>query len=77
VIEGFYPVCAPPLTRRKFFTCTLGAGLTAAWTAEGAAPREPDLGVRRFIERYAMSPDDPWALVHAIRGGRAGLSPQW
>jgi hypothetical protein len=24
--------------------------------------------VRRFIERYALSPADPWALVHAIRG---------
>jgi hypothetical protein len=68
MIEGFYPVCAPPLTRRRFFTCALGAGLAAAWTAEGAAPREPDPGVRRFIERYAMSPEDPWALVHAIRG---------
>jgi hypothetical protein len=68
VIEGFYPVCVPPLTRRRFFTFTLGAGLAAAWTAEGAAPRETDPGVRRFIECYAMSPADPWALVHAIRG---------
>src|SRR5262245_26124486 len=68
VIEGFYPVCAPPLTRRRFLTVALGAGLAAAWTAEGAAPRETDPGVRRFIERYAMSPEDPWALVHAIRG---------
>jgi hypothetical protein len=68
VIEGFYPVCAPPLTRRRFFTFTLGAGLAGALTAEGAAPRETDPGVRRFIERYAMRPEDPWALVHAIRG---------
>jgi len=65
--EGFYPVCAPPLTRRKFLTVALGAGLTAAWTAEGAAAREADPAVRRFIERSAMSPEDPWALVHAIR----------
>jgi hypothetical protein len=68
MMAGFYPVCAPPLTRRRFFTVALGAGLAAAWTAEGAAPRETALGVRRFIERYAMRPEDPWALVHAIRG---------
>jgi hypothetical protein len=67
VIAGFYSVCAPPLTRRRFLTVALGAGLAAAWTAEGAAPRQTDPGVRRFIERYAMSPEDPWALVHAIR----------
>jgi hypothetical protein len=72
MIEEFYPVCAPPLTRRKFFTVALGAGLAAAWTAEGAAPRGPDPGVRRFIERYAMRPEDPWALVHAIRGVGTG-----
>ena len=24
--------------------------------------------MRRFIERYAIGPHDPWALVHAIRG---------
>jgi hypothetical protein len=68
VIEGFYHVCAPPLTRRRFLTVALGAGLAAAWTAEGAAPREADPRVRRFIERDAMRPEDPWALVHAIRG---------
>jgi hypothetical protein len=72
MIEGFYPVCAPPLTRRKFFTFALGAGLAAAWSAEGPAARETDPGVRRFIERYAMRPEDPWALVHAIRGVGTG-----
>jgi hypothetical protein len=72
MIEGFYPVCAPPLTRRKFFTVALGAGLAATWTAEGSAARETDPGVRRFIERHAMSPEDPWALVHAIRGVGTG-----
>jgi hypothetical protein len=68
MIAGFYPVCAPPLTRRKFLSFALGAGLAPAFAAEGAAARETDPGVRRFIERYAMSPEDPWALVHAIRG---------
>src|SRR5919109_2701099 len=72
MIAEFYPVCAPPLTRRRFFTCALGAGLAATWTAEGSAARETDPGVRRFIERYAMRPEDPWALVHAIRGVGTG-----
>jgi hypothetical protein len=27
-----------------------------------------DQAVRRFIERYAITTEDPWALVHAIRG---------
>jgi hypothetical protein len=68
MIEGFYPVCAPPLTRRKFLTFALGAGMATALASEVSAARETDPGVRRFIERYAMTPADPWALVHAIRG---------
>jgi hypothetical protein len=68
MIEGFYPVCAPPLTRRKFLTFALGAGMATALASEVSAARETDPGVRRFIERYAMRPEDPWALVHAIRG---------
>jgi hypothetical protein len=37
-------------------------------TSEVAAGRDRDQEVRRFIERYAVGPQDPWALVHAIRG---------
>jgi hypothetical protein len=72
MIEGFYPVCAPPVTRRKFLKFALGAGMAPALASKGSAARETDPGVRRFIERYAMSPEDPWALVHAIRGVGTG-----
>jgi hypothetical protein len=44
------------------------AGVMPALTAPVSAARDPDQGVRQFIERYAIGPTDPWALVHAIRG---------
>jgi len=42
--------------------------MAPAFTAEVNAALDMDQGVRRFIERYAVTPEDPWALVHAIRG---------
>ena len=68
MISGFYPVCAPHLTRRKLLTLAMVAGMAPAFTDEVSATRDVDQGVRRFIERYAITSDDPWALVHAIRG---------
>jgi hypothetical protein len=68
MIEGFYAVCEPRVTRRRFLTWALAAGLAPAFRSEGAAARDVHQEVRHFIERYAISPADPWALVHAIRG---------
>jgi hypothetical protein len=46
--------------------------MAPAFTTVGDAARDPDPLVRRVIERYALGPHDPWALVQAIRGvGRA------
>jgi hypothetical protein len=68
MIEGFYSVCEPHLTRRRFLKFAMVAGMVPALTSEVHAARDTDQGVRRFIERYAIGPNDPWALVHAIRG---------
>ena len=68
MLEGFYAVCEPQLTRRKFLTLALGAGMAPALTSAMDAARDLDHGVRQFIEQYAVTSDDPWALVHAIRG---------
>jgi hypothetical protein len=68
MLQGFYAVCEPQLTRRTFLKLALGAGLAPAVTSAREAPRDLDQGVRQFIEQYAVTSDDPWALVHAIRG---------
>jgi hypothetical protein len=74
MIEGFYAVCEPHLTRRRFLKFAMIAGMMPALTSEVHAVRDTDQGVRRFIERYAISPTDPWSLVHAIRGVGRGCS---
>jgi hypothetical protein len=66
--EEFYAVCEPHLNRRKFLKLAIGVGMAPAFTSEVYAAHDPDQGVRRFIERYAITSEDPWALVHAIRG---------
>ena len=68
MLKAFYSVCEPHLTRRRFLKFAVVAGMVPALTTEVSAARDPDQGVRRFIERYAIGPHDPWALVHAIRG---------
>jgi hypothetical protein len=68
MLQGFYAVCEPQVTRRTFLKLSLGAGLAPAVTSAEEAPRDLDQGVRQFIEQYAVTADDPWALVHAIRG---------
>ena len=72
MMQAFYSVCEPHLTRRRFLKFALAASMAPAFTTVGDAARDPDPLVRRFIERYAIGPNDPWALVQAIRGvGRA------
>jgi hypothetical protein len=68
MLQGFYAVCEPQLTRRTFLTLALGVGMAPALTPAVDAARDLDQGVRQFIEQYAVTSDDPWALVHAIRG---------
>lgn len=68
MMAGFYSVCEPHLTRRRFIKFAMVAGMVPALTPERHAARAADQAVRRFIERYAVGPDDPWDLVHAIRG---------
>ena len=68
MMNAFYSVCEPRLTRRRFLKFAMAAGMVPALTSEMYGARDPDQGVRRFIERYAIGPNDPWALVHAIRG---------
>ena len=74
MIEGFYSVCEPHLTRRRFLKFAMVAGMVPALTSRVNAARDTEAGVRRFIERYAVAPNDPWALVHAIRGIGKGCS---
>jgi hypothetical protein len=71
---GFYAVCEPHLSRRRFLKFAMVASMVPALPFEVDAARDPDQGVRRFIERYALGPNDPWALVHAIRGVGRGCS---
>src|SRR5262245_9447473 len=74
MLEGFYAVCEPHLTRRRFLQCAVVASLAPAVSTEVNAALDLDQRVRRFIERYAVTPADPWALVHAIRGIGRGCS---
>ena len=37
-------------------------------SAAGDAARDLDQGVRQFLDRYAITAEDSWALMHAIRG---------
>jgi hypothetical protein len=66
--QEFYPVREPPLTRRRFLHVALAASLAPVSTATLNGGHDQLPGVRGFIERYAVTPADPWALVHAIRG---------
>jgi hypothetical protein len=75
-MEEFYAVCGPPLSRRTFLTMAVGAGLAPARPAAGAAAPDLDRRVRQFIERYAVTAEDPWALVHAIRAVGQGCRLQ-
>ena len=68
----FAATCHPALTRRRLL---LGAG---AWLAAGQlgggralAGQASDDGAA-IIRRYAVAPEDPWAVAHGLRGiGRA------
>jgi len=74
MLDGFYPACEPHLTRRRFLKFAMVAGMAPTFTAEVDAALNMNQGVRHFIERYAVTPEDPWALVHAIRGVGRGCS---
>jgi hypothetical protein len=74
MMAGFYAVCEPHLTRRRFIKFAMVAGMVPALTPELHAAPDADQVVRRFIERYAIGPNDPWAIVHAIRGVGRGCS---
>src|SRR5262245_54107685 len=74
MVEAFYSVCEPHLTRRRFLKFAMVAGIMPALPSGVYGARDPDQAVRRFIERYAVGPNDPWALVHAIRGVGRGCS---
>jgi hypothetical protein len=76
MMQAFYSVCEPHLTRRRFLKFALAASMAPAFSAAVDAARDPDQAVRRFIERYAITPEDPWALVHAIRGVGKGCRIQ-
>ena len=71
MMEGFYAVCEPHLTRRRFLTFAMVAGMVPALTAAGDAARDPDQAVRRFIERYAIGPmiRGPWCMPSVASGG--------
>jgi hypothetical protein len=72
MIPGCYAVCEPHLARPRFLKCALVAGLAPAFSSEASAAPDPNQGVRRFIERYAITFADSWALVLAICGVRRG-----
>jgi hypothetical protein len=44
--------------------------MAPALTSAVDAARGLDQEVRQFIAQYAVTSEDPWALVHAIRGVR-------
>jgi hypothetical protein len=67
MVEEFYAVCEPQLTRRRFLKFAMVAGLAPVFTFEVYAAHDPDQEVRQFIEQDAVTSDDPWAIVHAIR----------
>ena len=67
MLPGFYAVCEPQLNRQKFFTFALCAGMVPTLTSAMDAARGLDQEVRQLIAQYAVTSDDPWDFVHAIR----------
>jgi hypothetical protein len=61
--------------RRTFLKLALGAGIAPAIGVGSPGLRQPVEGATQLIERHALTPHDPWALVHAIRalGGECRL----
>jgi hypothetical protein len=70
----FYPECESHIDRRRFFKLAMAASLTPALIAGSYNVPGIEAGVQHFIERYALTPDDPWALVHALRAFGRGCS---
>jgi hypothetical protein len=72
---GFYPACKRHSNRRTFLKLALGAGIAPAIGVGSPGLRQPVEGATQLIERHALTPHDPWALVHAIRalGGECRL----
>ena len=68
MMAGVYPVCELHLTRRRCIKFAIVAGMVPDLRPERHAARAADQAVPRFIERYTVGTDDPWALVHTIRG---------
>src|SRR5262245_760761 len=68
MIPGFYAVCEPHLPHQRCRSGVLVAGLTPAFSAGASATADAEQGGRRLTARYAITPEDPGALVHAVRG---------
>jgi hypothetical protein len=75
MIEGFYSVCEPHLTRRRFLKFAMVAGMVPALTSRGYAARDTEAGVRRFIERYAVGPEVAAFGVQVLQEATQGLTP--
>jgi hypothetical protein len=69
---GFYHACEPLFDRRRFLKLALAAGIAPALIADPHEGRSPEDGVQRFIEQHAITPYDPWAVVHGIRALGSG-----
>ena len=68
MIPGFYAVCEPHLPHQRCLSGALVAGLEPAFSSGASAASDAEQGGRRLTERYAITPEDPGALVHAVRG---------
>ncbi|MBI1894215.1 MAG: hypothetical protein HYS14_08910 [Candidatus Rokubacteria bacterium] len=75
-VSDFYPSSCVPLTRRGFLSLAakgLGAaaGLSLAWPGNVSAAKVEqwtETGMRGLIDRHAVAREDPWRILHAIRG---------
>ena len=65
----FFPSTCHPVVSRRQFLVGAGTALAVGQLGSRDAPAGPasDDG-SAIIRRYAVSPEDPWAVSHALRG---------
>ncbi len=72
---GFYHACEPLLDSRRFLKLAMAAGIAPSLVSDPHESRSPKDGATRLIEEHAITPQDPWALIHVVPTSGSGCRP--